>query len=67
MTCISQNIRHIHDLVLLSIKVEVIFFRGVNHPPQSSAEVEERVQLCLYISTAFKAAYRVICNFTRSI
>jgi len=26
MTCISLNLRHIHDLVLLSIKVEVIRF-----------------------------------------
>ena len=26
MTCISLNLRHVHDLVLLSIKVEVIHF-----------------------------------------
>jgi len=26
VTCISLNLRHIHDLVLLSIKVEVIRF-----------------------------------------
>ena len=26
MTCISLNLRHIHDLVLLSIKAEVIRF-----------------------------------------
>ena len=29
MTCISLNLRHIHDLVLLSIKEEVIRFINV--------------------------------------
>jgi len=34
----------------------------IYHPPQSIAEVEERVELCLYPLCAFTAVYRV--NFT---
>jgi hypothetical protein len=37
--------------------------RGVDHPPTSSAEVRERVELCIYYNLwAFVACYRV--NFT---
>ena len=38
---------------------------GVNHPPPSSAEVKERVELYLYSSSGlFKAGYRVNFTFT---
>jgi hypothetical protein len=38
--------------------------RGVNHPPPSSAEVKERVELYLYSLWAFKACPRVKFTFT---
>ena len=38
--------------------------RGVDHPPPSSAEVKERVELYLYPHWAFVACSRMILTFT---
>jgi len=38
--------------------------RGVDHPPPSSAEVKERVELYIYSPWAFGACSRVNCTFT---
>ena len=38
--------------------------RGVHHPPLSSVEAKERVELYLYSSPAFVAYFRVTFTFT---
>jgi hypothetical protein len=37
---------------------------GVHHPPPSSAEFKERIELYLYSPSAFMAGYRVNFTFT---